>query len=336
MLFAQGAGAYWEAARKLDCPVTTLGLSNGRDVSGLRRTARAMAPHTVHHFHSTEPLLMLGSLQCRSVARVYTHRGGIIDYPWRKRVRHAIVGFMLRHAFHGISGNTAHAADCASRLFGIDRGGIRVTYNGLDFSLLESRRPVDAVRAELGVVPDDFVLGTAAELRRWKRIDRLVELLTSIDEPRLRLLIVGDGEDRDRLEGLVRQLGVANRVTFAGPQANIGDHLQLMQAFCLPSMGLESFGNAAVEAMAEGIPTIVFADGGGMVEHIDSGETGFIVDDQRGLEEVVTHLIHDPELRRRIADRGRDTVRERYSLDRADASYEALYRSAIARANLDA
>ena len=50
------------------------------------------------------------------------------------------------------------------------------------------------------------------------------------------------------------------------PEA-IADYVQVMDAFCLPSTGLESFGNAAVEAMALGVPTVVFADGGGLVEH---------------------------------------------------------------------
>jgi glycosyltransferase involved in cell wall biosynthesis len=88
-----------------------------------------------------------------------------------------------------------------------------------------------------------------------------------------------------------------------------------MDVFCLPSTGLESFGNAAVEAMAVGLPTVVFADGGGLVEHIDDGETGFVVSDQQELEDTLRRLLADVELRRRVGDRARGVVRRRYSLE---------------------
>jgi glycosyltransferase involved in cell wall biosynthesis len=329
VLFAQASGAYWEAANQLDCHVVTAVLASGRDIRGLRRTTRAMEPYALHHFHSAEPLLALASLRCRGRTRVYTHRGGFIEYSARKRAQYAVFGAMVRRGFRGVSGNTAHAADSAARLLRLDRARIDVTYNGLDFSLLEPRRAGEDVRRELGLESDDFVLGTAAELREWKRIDRLLDMLAVVSEPRLRLLIVGDGEDRARLQGRASDLGVENRVTFAGSQIHVGDYLQTMQAFCLPSMGHESFGNAAVEAMAVGIPTIVFADGGGMLEHIESGETGFVVDDQRGLEETVRTLIRDPELRSRVGEQGRRAVRERYTLERADAAYEEFYAAAV-------
>ena len=67
----------------------------------------------------------------------------------------------------------------------------------------------------------------------------------------------------------------------------MASYLQVMDVFCLPSTALESFGNAAVEAMAAGLPTVVFADGGGLVEHIDDGQTGFVVADQKELEDTL-------------------------------------------------
>ena len=104
-----------------------------------------------------------------------------------------------------------------------------------------------------------------------------------------------------------------------------------MDVFCLPSAGLESFGNAAVEAMALGLPTVVFADGGGLVEHIDDGETGFIVSDQLELEATLSRLLADAELSRRIGDRARGVIRRRYTLERAGVGYRALYGRALQR-----
>lgn len=328
-LFAQARGPYVEAARGLACPVFEFDLSSGHALRELDRPIAALRRFDVHHFHSAEPLLMLASLRCRGARRVYTHRGGLVRYPARKRVQYAIAGAMLRRGFNGLSGNTRHATRCASRLFRIDPRAFQVTYNGVEFELLEPSRSADETRAELGLQATDFVLGTAAHLKRWKRMDRLLQALKAIQDPRLRLLVVGDGEDRPRLESLAGALDLGDRVVFAGLRLRIGDYLQVMHAFCLPSMGLESFGNAAVEAMASGIPTIVFRDGGGMVEHIDSGDTGFVVGGQAELEATVSRLLADRAMAKRVGSRGRAAIRARYTARHSARAYKALYASAL-------
>lgn len=331
VLFAQARGPYVEAARELACPVFEFDLSSGHALRELDRPIAALRRFDVHHFHSAEPLLMLASLRCRGACRVYTHRGGLIRYPPRKRVQYAIAGAMLRRGFDGLSGNTRYATRCASQLFRIDADAFQVTYNGIEFELLEPSRSADDTRAELGLNATDFVLGTAAHLKRWKRMDRLLRALKAIQDPRLRLLILGDGEDRPRLESLAGALDLGDRVVFAGLRLRVGDYLQEMHAFCLPSMGLESFGNAAVEAMASGIPTIVFNDGGGLAEHIDSEDTGFVVADQRELETTVRRLLADRALVERVGQRGRAAIRARYTAERSAEAYRALYASALDR-----
>jgi glycosyltransferase involved in cell wall biosynthesis len=107
-----------------------------------------------------------------------------------------------------------------------------------------------------------------------------------------------------------------------------------MDVFSLPSTQLESFGNAAVEAMAVGLPTVVFSDGGGLVEHIDTGETGFIVRNQRELEATLTRLVSDADLRHRIGGRGRDVVKQRYGQEHATREYRALYTRSFRRRRL--
>src|SRR5438128_4734197 len=81
LLFAQARGPYWEAARRLGCPVIALNLPHGRAIRRLSAITAAMRGFDVHHFHSAEPLLITASARCRAVRRVYTHRGGLIAYP---------------------------------------------------------------------------------------------------------------------------------------------------------------------------------------------------------------------------------------------------------------
>ena len=145
-------------------------------------------------------------------------------------------------------------------------------------------------------------------------------------------MIVGDGEERGRLEALAGALGIGASVHFVGRQVRPWDYFQVMDVFSLPSMELESFGNAAVEAMALGLPTIVFADGGGLLEHVEHGRTGIVVETQSELEQVIGRLMSDDALRAELGAQARLTVRARYSLRRAADAYDAVYAEAIAEA----
>jgi glycosyltransferase involved in cell wall biosynthesis len=335
LLFAQGQGLYWEHAQSLGCPVSQLGIPHGHAVRSLRAAVSVMRDFDIHHFHSAEPLLMLASTRCPSARRVYTHRGGLIDYPVARRIRYELTGALLRRGFHAFSGNTAHGARCGARIYRLPPERFRVTYNVLDPKLLTATQTRESVRAELALAPWDFVVGTAANLKPWKRIERLVDAVATLSAGNVHLLIVGDGQERGRLEERARRLGVASSVIFTGLQKSPVNYLQAMDAFCLPSMGLESFGNAAVEAMALAIPTIVFSDGGGLVEHIEHGKTGFVVADQDELEKTLTKLILEPELRQRVGTDASAAIRERYAPARAAGAFRALYADALREAASD-
>jgi glycosyltransferase involved in cell wall biosynthesis len=282
----------------------------------------------LHHFHSAEPLFMAASM-FTGRRRVYTHRGAFHRYPGKRRARYEIAGLFLRRAVHGVSANTAHAADAASHLFRIPRGRFHITYNGLDFDLLAPREPADRVRADLEFSPEHFVVGTTAHLRSWKRIDRMLEAIATVDRPNVRAVIVGDGPDRERLEQLAAGLGVSGQTVFTGWEEHVADIVRALDAFCMPSSPGESFGNSAVEAMALGVPTTIFSDGGGLLEHVTDADTGFVVDGSAELAAVLRALIDDRELAKAVGKRGQAFVRDRYTLDRAAERYVALYRDSV-------
>ena len=328
VLFAGGGGPWFDRIVRLGCPVIALDMPSGRSLHRLPAARRSMRPYDIHHFHAVEPLLICASLGCGQVIRVYTHRGGQSEYPLRRSLRYTLAAALMRRTFQGFSANSAHGADCAADLLQIEANGFRVTYNGIEFSLLEPDRPATEVRAELGIASTDFVLGTVSILRPWKRIGRLLALVASVADPRVRLVIVGDGPEREQLEMLARNLAIEDKVVFTGLRDHVPDYLQIMDAFCLPATK-EGFGNSAVEAMALGVPTLVFSDGGGLVEHIDDGETGFIVSNQGELEETLRRLVADPDLGYSIGASGRAAVRGRYTPERSADGYEELYNSAL-------
>jgi glycosyltransferase involved in cell wall biosynthesis len=332
VLFAGPGGPYHDRLAELGCPVESLGLPHARSLRHLTAGRRAMRGVDVHHFHAAEPLLMAASMSCRGVTRVYTHRGGFVDGSFRRQARFRVAGPLMRASFHGFSGNTAHGARSGARLLGISPARFRVTYNGIEFSLLEPHRTAAEVRAELGL-GSELVLGTAAILKDWKRIDRLLRAFPALQGAAagpVRLLVVGDGPERPRLERLAAELGIAADVVFAGLRDHIADYLQVMDVFSLPSSERESFGNAAVEAMAVGVPPVVFADSPGLAEHVEDGRTGLIAATQDEFTAALRRLLEDAAARREMGARARAAIRERYTLARSAAAYDELYAAALA------
>jgi glycosyltransferase involved in cell wall biosynthesis len=323
VLVASDLGLYGKRLVAEGVPVETLAQRRGFEVAAGMRAASILSRCDAVHFHVAEPFLML--MASRGPARLYyTHRGGAFQYEFKKRLRYKAAGSIMRRRFAGMLGNTAHAADVAADLFEMPRERIGVVYNGIDWDLLQPERDHRDVRAELDVHPDALLLGTSASLRDWKRIDMVVRVLAQTPAEVV-FVVVGDGPERRSLEMLARELGVAERVRFTGKRSNVADFLQILDVFVLPSGPQESFGNSAVEAMGLGVPTIVLEDGGGLVEHVVHGETGVVARGQADMAGWITRLSGDEPLRRFIGVRGRDCVREKYTLERMVRGNAGLY-----------
>ncbi|MEO8078284.1 MAG: glycosyltransferase, partial [Acidobacteriota bacterium] len=129
---------------------------------------------------------------------------------------------------------------------------------------------------------------------------------------------------------LARSLGVAKHVESLGEQDQILPLLSVSDLFLLPS-AQESFGLAALEAMACEVP-VVASRVGGLHEVIDHGMTGFLHEpsDLEGMAESSVALLTDPELHARVAAAGRRTVCQRFSSDLVVPRYEALYEQLLA------
>lgn len=333
MAYCQADGYYVEQLRHEELEVIPLGMRNGRDFGRLFAIKQLMLRFPIHHFQSADLVPMFASASCRRATRVYTHRGGASTYPLKKAFAYRLAGLLLKSSFHALSGNTRRACVSGPKVLGVRPSGWEVTYNGLDFSLLRPDLAPETVAERHRLTLDGKpVIGTSANLRSWKRIDLLLKACSQMTDVDFILLIVGDGQDRNRLEELTDNLGLRQRVVFTGRQEHVAAYLAVMDIFVLPSNSEESFGNSVVEAMAMGLPSIVFEDGGGLTEHIQDGRSGFVVNSVEHLTARLRQLIAAPDLRDRLGSAASAAVRERYTLEAMVKRYDALYDAALRNA----
>jgi glycosyltransferase involved in cell wall biosynthesis len=209
---------------------------------------------------------------------------------------------------------------------------IRVIHTGIDLALLAQGRSRAETRASLGIPPEAIVAGTVSRLFREKGHKHLLSAAALLRDthPGLWLLIVGKGDQRDVLEQQARELGIADRVVFAGFYDDIPGALRAMDIFTQPSVDHEGFPTAVLEAQAAGLP-VVASDIGGTVETIHVGETGILVPpaNAAALAEAIGGLCADGARRARMAAAARPWIESRFTLPDMIAQMTAMYREAI-------
>jgi N-acetyl-alpha-D-glucosaminyl L-malate synthase BshA len=208
---------------------------------------------------------------------------------------------------------------------------IRVIPNFIDCAL-NRRRDVGALRARLAPRGQP-VLIHVSNFRSVKRPTVVVEVFANVRRKvPAKLLMVGDGPELTRTAQLARELGVADDVEFLGEQDQVVPLLSAADVFLLPSIQ-ESFGLAALEAMACEVP-VVASRVGGLPEVIEDGVTGYLppVDDLEAMASATLALVTDEPRRRAMAEAARRSATERFSDARIVPLYEAYYQEILASA----
>ena len=195
------------------------------------------------------------------------------------------------------------------------------------------RLPDSPLRQELA--PNgERLLVHVSNFRPVKRPADCIEILAKVREggENARLIMVGDGPERSAVYYHAEQLGMEEHTVFVGKQANIAEYLGVADVFLLPSE-LESFGLAALEALACEVPVIATRIGG-IPEVVNDGESGFLSDvgDVAKMSADVLVLLRDEEKRRAFGERGRELAVQRYSTDKIIPQYIAFYEKIVKKA----
>jgi len=200
------------------------------------------------------------------------------------------------------------------RVQGVEETKIRVIPNAVAKKFMTSNGFKTSSEHES---PFLLTVGRLDARERCKGIDEVLVATAELAEafPDLRYIVVGNGDDRPRLERLAKELGISDRVSFKGTVTD--DELMKLYRSCdifvMPS-SQEGFGIVFLEAMAFRKP-VIGGNYGGTPEIIVDNQTGFVVDykDVESLKKRIQALLVDPELRQRMGDAGRTRLEENYT-----------------------
>lgn len=195
----------------------------------------------------------------------------------------------------------------------------------------EYKPKIDCDLRELLTPDGSPVLVHVSNFRPVKRPVDCVEIFARVlKQTKARLVMVGDGSERTNCIHRARCLGIENECLFVGKQPNIVDYLCASDVLLLPSEQ-ESFGLAALEAMACELPVIA-SRVGGLPEVVDDGETGFLspVGDIEKMADDVVRLVTDRKFRRQMGRAARASAIERYSTHKIIPQYIEFYERILA------
>ncbi|MGC8879273.1 MAG: glycosyltransferase family 4 protein [Anaerolineae bacterium] len=221
----------------------------------------------------------------------------------------------------------------------IPRPDVHVIHNGIEVEHFHPQLSPSAARAQLGLPETGVLIGTVGRMQPWKGHHVFLKVAHRVSAllPDARFLIVGgqvfaaDADYAERLHRLAHELGIAQRVHFAGHQTDVAPWLAAMDVFVHCSEA-EPFGLVVVEAMAAARPVVAFADGG-VPEIVLDGETGILVmpGDVSHMAEAVAKLAVDRDLAQRVGRAGRERAETNFSATRYVRQIEELYEEILAR-----
>jgi glycosyltransferase involved in cell wall biosynthesis len=292
-------------------------------VGRVRDRLRAVAPDLVHtHLAYSDAL---GGVAARSLSlpTVSTIHVMHVDSGWRERVREQLI----RRVRQRCAARTIFVSDAARHAF-LERTRTSpqravTIHNGVVAEPRPGRGR--AVRAALGIAPEDTVVGMLSVVRDGKGHDLAIAALRELREraPGLRLLIAGDGPLRAALERSAAALGDA--VVFAGYRDDAMDVLDSVDVLLHPSR-FDAFPTALLEAMSASVPVVAGAVGG-IPEIVVDGETGTLIDptSAAGIAAGLAPLLADPALRARYAAAGRERFERRFTVADWATRMRSLY-----------
>jgi len=328
-------GATAAAIEEAGVPIFSLGMAEKpsalemiRGWSQLRSIFKSESIDLVQtSLYRANVLAPMATLQGRQMPRVVTSQHSLAPLEGGLPV-------LLTRRAHRLSDRVVAVSD-AVRLYMTDTEGIPaerivVIPNGVDTKRFHSVDP-KATREALGLHEGELVIGAAGRLTRVKGFDTLVDAVRRLRSSgmRPRLLIAGEGPERNNLQSQILGAGLEGQIQLLGLRDDLATLYSGFDIFALSSHR-EGSPSVVLEAMASECPVVATAVGG-VTEIIKDGESGILVPpgDAQALAESLAQLFGSGSKREQFAKQGRARVREKFDLEGITRQYEALYTSLL-------
>jgi len=272
--------------------------------------------------HSVSALLARAMLQPRKLPFITTLHGTDITLVGSDRSYLPITRFAIEQS-DGVTAISPYLREVTRKEFDIKRP-IEVIAN---FVNCESYKRSEDVKARSEYAPQgEKIVMHLSNFRPVKRVSDVIEIFTQIRRKlAARLVMIGDGPDRGTAEWLAKKNSVASDVIFLGKQETVTDKLGVADLFLLPS-DQESFGLAALEAMACEVPVIA-TNVGGVPDVVTDGVDGYLVEprDVAGAARRALEILSDEERRREMGRLARKNAQAKYCSTKIIPQYEEYY-----------
>ena len=278
------------------------------------------------HTHHLEQLLFAGTA-ARLVGAAVVHTEH--EFYTLGRRRHQQILRLLSVLAGTVTTVAEPVTEFLNQSVGIPMRKLKTIPNGVDLSRFQSARPMN--RSELGWNGENVVVGCVARLVPGKGHALLLDAFHRVlgRQPQTRLLLVGEGSERSRLEAQAGALGLNGSVRFLGARADVPRLLAACDVVTLAST-CEGLPLSILEAMATGKP-VVATRVGCVPQVVQDGLTGLLVPpgDAAALAQSLESLVRDEGTRRRLGMQACQLMQSGYSFDRTLEQYEAVYETAM-------
>ncbi len=316
-LVAVEGGALARRASAKDIPVHTVSRAQPRLAAAWRLSRLDADLVHCHDAHGLTAAWLAGaSRRARLVAS--------------RRLANRLAGGRLGLARYRAAGRIVAVSEFVKRSVvasGIPPGHVEVVYDGVPVPPRAPAVERDAARRSWSGAPEEPLIGCVGYLLPEKGQETLIRAVPLFGgrAARSRVVLAGDGADRARLERLARELGVAQRVRFAGHVEDIEAVYRALDVFVFPSLA-EPLGSSLLAAMAHALP-VVASGSGAVPEIVREGENGLLAPagDPAAFAAAVSRLLEDPALARTLGEAARKTVEERFSDARMVEATLAVY-----------
>jgi len=278
-------------------------------------------PHAAVAYLAKKILLAQG----RYIPVVTTLHGTDITLVGSNRAFSPVVEFGINKS-DGVTAVSQNLKEETLKLFNIQRD-IRVIYNFIDF---ERFKKVNKDHFKKIIAPEgERILVHTSNFRKVKRVEDVILIFQKVYEHLpCKLLMIGDGPERQNAERKCREIGLCDEVRFLGRQDAIEELLAICDLFIMPSE-TESFGLAALEAMACQVP-VISSNGGGLPEVNIHGVTGYMSDPGNVTEmaQYAVQLLSDDALLNQFRINALEQAK-RFDIDSILPEYESYYEEVL-------